>query len=79
MLAVIAFGATFANAGIIIGGAKAETDPCTTTSSTKSSKFGIIIGGFTGIIIGGFTGIIIGGALDSTTTTQTNCGIIIGG
>jgi len=67
MLAVIAFGATFANAGIIIGGlSDPNPDPC------KDTK-GIIIGGLTGIIIGGFTGIIIGGAKDE------GCGIIIGG
>jgi len=68
MLAVIAFGATFANAGIIIGGfSDPNPNPCKVTTK------GIIIGGFTGIIIGGFTGIIIGGAKDE------GCGIIIGG
>jgi hypothetical protein len=72
MLAVIAFGTTFANAGIIIGGLQSDpVDPCTENT-------GIIIGGLTGIIIGGFTGIIIGGARGSDGSTDP-CGIIIGG
>jgi hypothetical protein len=74
MLAIIAFGTTFAHAGIIIGGAKAETDPC-----KQKVDNGIIIGGITGIIIGGLTGIIIGGAIDSKPTEPVDCGIIIGG
>lgn len=70
LIAVMAFGTTFANAGIIIGGVTSE-NPC-----EQTVKPGIIIGGLTGIIIGGLTGIIIGGATDDT---PVDCGIIIGG
>ncbi len=78
MLFVLAFGTTFANAGIIIAG---FNDKSTTKSEQtcpqpgEKEDFGIIIAGF-GIIIAGFTGIIIAGAAEAPTT---NCGIIIAG
>ena len=74
MVAVLAFGTTFANAGIIIAGLTDKNDPC--TAPVEKVNDGIIIAGFTGIIIAGFTGIIIAGAADQPTT---NCGIIIAG
>ncbi len=78
MMFVLAFGTTFANAGIIIAGLndKSSTtkteDPCTQTS--EKEDWGIIIAGV-GIIIAGFTGIIIAGAAEE----PTECGIIIAG
>ncbi len=74
---VMTLGATFANAGIIIGDA-ADTGKCT---ATDKSKDGIIIGDITGIIIGDIMGIIIG---DSKGGDQTPCvakeknGILVG-
>ena len=47
MATVIAFGATFANAGIIMG------DASSPTTTTCSDKDGIIYGGRDGIIYGG--------------------------
>jgi hypothetical protein len=68
MAMTLAFGATFANAGIIIG--DQQTDPCTKTD-------GIIIGdSFTGII-SQIAGIIIGDTVKTDCTAQTD-GIIIG-
>jgi hypothetical protein len=84
MMAVLAFGTTFANAGIIIAGLKDDggktrttqkettADPC----GEPSSESGIIIAGLAGIIIAGYTGIIIAGAKDEA---PVNCGIIIAG
>jgi len=85
MMTVLAFGTTFANAGIIIAGLKdsGETKdkgkrPVTTcTEPAKSDLTGIIIAGYTGIIIAGLTGIIIAGVADDGGVT--NCGIIIAG
>jgi hypothetical protein len=71
LIAVMTFGTTFANAGIIVGGLTSGDEPC-----TEKSNVGIIVGGFTGIIVGGFTGIIVGGAQADGTEV---CGIIVGG
>ena len=51
---VTTFGATFANAGIIVGD---FANSCTTDQKQKE---GIIVGDYTGIIVGDFTGIIVG-------------------
>lgn len=79
MIAVLTFGTTFANAGIIIAGfnekSTTKQEPCREPGETKE-RGGIIIAGITGIIIAGLTGIIIAGAAD---TPQENCGIIIAG
>lgn len=72
MIAVLAFGTTFANAGIIVAGATDE--PC--TESSDNGGKGIIVAGLTGIIVAGFTGIIVAGATD---TEPVNCGIIVAG
>ncbi|MEP7212751.1 MAG: hypothetical protein ABI791_06735 [Acidobacteriota bacterium] len=71
MIAVMAFGTTFANAGIIVAGL-ADGDPCT----DKAANTGIIVAGFTGIIVAGFTGIIVAGATDDGPEV---CGIIVAG
>jgi hypothetical protein len=77
MLVTLMFGATAANAGIIIGGrtaADADKNPCEET--TPGDFFAELVAfAKTGIIIGGKTGIIIGGK----TSSQDTCGIIIGG
>ncbi len=78
MMFVLAFGTTFANAGIIIAGFNEKSttkseQPCTQPS--EKEDWGIIIAGV-GIIIAGFTGIIIAGAAEAPTT---ECGIIIAG
>jgi len=70
MTIALTFGATFANAGIIINNATGET-PC--TESKDKTDWGIIINNITGIIINNLTGIIINNATDET----VNCGIII--
>ena len=76
MASILAFGPTFANAGIIIAG-KTEAvatstsgDPCTDTSTDLG---GIIIAGVTAAATYATGGIIIAGA------TQETCGIIIAG
>ena len=71
LIAVMTFGTTFANAGIIVGGLTTSDDPC-----TEKTNVGIIVGGFTGIIVAGFTGIIVGGAQADEPEV---CGIIVGG
>jgi len=85
MSAVLLFGATFANAGIIIAGL-ADTpkteDPCTDKTATKtdgksSELGGIIIAGLTGIIVADFTGIIVTDI--KADSEPVNCGIIIAG
>ena len=67
LIAVMTFGTTFANAGIIVAGFTGG-NPCTAKSNT-----GIIVAGFTGIIVAGFTGIIVAGAKEEA------CGIIVAG
>lgn len=84
MSAVLLFGATFANAGIIIAGLadQPKTDPCTDTTATKTDDKstdlgGIIIAGLSGIIVADFTGIIVTDL--KTNSEPVNCGIIIAG
>jgi len=86
MLATLLFGATAANAGIIIGDRSSSTKDTNSCESKTELTFkgvieeavgfvktGIIIGDRMGIIIGDRTGIIIGDR-----TSQDTCGIIIG-
>jgi len=68
MMGVIVFGATLANAGIIIAGK--ESSQCGGTSK-KNDLTGIIIAG----VVAARTGIIIAGR----ESVRTNCGIIIAG
>ncbi|MEO5859325.1 MAG: hypothetical protein ABIR33_10285 [Pyrinomonadaceae bacterium] len=84
MLVTLIFGATAANAGIIVNGRTANTASTTSDPCTESeSLFGIIVNGFaaaasfakTGIIVNGRTGIIVNGATGSNDT----CGIIVNG
>jgi hypothetical protein len=80
MMAVIAFGTTFANAGIIVAGKTdaaatsstliAGDEPCTDTSTDLG---GIIVAGFTATVSYMSGGIIVAGA------TQETCGIIVAG
>ena len=85
MSAMLLFGTTFANAGIIVAGLtdKPETDPCTVTGEKVDSGIivtdldGIIVAGLTGIIVAGYTGIIVAGVKQDT--TPVNCGIIVAG
>ncbi len=83
---VFTFGATFANAGIIMG------DRSANTAATCSDKDGIIYGGRDGIIYGGrgvtgiiadvisgLEGIIYGGKNDAAPCTTDKDGIIYGG
>ena len=54
LLAVIAFGTTFANAGIIVAGFnEKEETPCTETTRTEKMDWGIIVAGLRGIIVAG--------------------------
>ncbi|MDI1243477.1 MAG: hypothetical protein PSX80_16305 [bacterium] len=87
MLVTLMFGATAANAGIIVGGrtdgatSSTDTNPCEEKTDPLSSvldfvKAGIIVGGRMGIIVGGRMGIIVGGR---TSDSQDTCGIIVGG
>lgn len=63
-----------ANAGIIIGDAKGDTNqPC--TEQKEKTDWGMILSDFTGVIVYGFTGIIIVGAAD----TPVDCGVIVYG
>ena len=83
MAGIIILSTSFANAGIIVVGAKddapgkaSSTQQCSDASSTGRINAGIIVVGLTGIIVVGFTGIIVVGAVDSPVTT---CGIIVVG
>lgn len=89
LLAVLAFGSTFAHAGIIVAGREDGLVTRTTDQvcNEKSDKinWGIIVAGVTGIIVAGFTGgadgdrsgIIVAGLTDSDTTDRG--GIIVAG
>ena len=79
LTAVIAFGSTFAHAGIIVAGFNEKTTTETTCVETKTEKmdWGIIVAGLRGIIVAGFTGIIVAGAAE--TTPNVDCGIIVAG
>ena len=79
LAAIMTFGSTFANAGIIVAGRTADNG-CTTTQN----KDGIIVAGLTGIIVAGLTGIIVAGLADTDTTPCTTNsfakdGIIVAG
>lgn len=76
MAGIIILSTSFANAGIIVAGAKKDTSSQACGQSTGKTNSGIIVAGFVGIIVAGFTGIIVAGAVDSPTT---NCGIIVAG
>ena len=86
MFAVLAFGSTFANAGIIVAGRTAEpTNKKSTTTSTLSADDGdpctddstdlggIIVAGLTAAASYATGGIIVAGA------TEETCGIIVAG
>jgi hypothetical protein len=89
MLITLAFGATAANAGIIVGDRKGATTSTTTCEQPSTDSFltsfiksaatfartGIIVGDRTGIIVGDRGGIIVG---DRTSSSQETCGIIVG-
>lgn len=76
MLAVITFGTTFANAGIIVAGAlETDPNPCT---ETEKDLGGIIVAGITEFSKFAITGIIVAGAFESETSNET-CGIIVAG
>lgn len=76
MASVLAFGPTFANAGIIVAGkteaaaTSTTSDPCTDTSTDLG---GIIVAGLTAVTSYATGGIIVAGA------TQETCGIIVAG
>ena len=76
--AVLMFGTTFANAGIIVqgfDGTPTKTEQCTEPVETKMD-WGIIVQGLTGIIVQGLTGIIVQGVLADE---PVECGIIVQG
>ena len=91
LVAVVTFGTTFANAGIITAGLNGEntdktSDPCVSTDNgiITAGFTGIITAGFTGIITAGLTGIITAGATGIITAgakddAPVNCGIITAG
>ena len=75
LFAVLAFGATFTHAGIIVAGrtdaaTTSSDDPCTDTSTDLG---GIIVAGITAAAQYASGGIIVAGA------TQETCGIIVAG
>lgn len=84
MAGIIILSTSFANAGIIVVGAKGDapgksgntTQQCSSPSKSGRVNSGIIVAGLTGIIVVGLTGIIVVGAVDSPITT---CGIIVVG
>lgn len=83
MAGIIILSTSFANAGIIVAGAKGDapgkassTQQCSDPSSTGRINAGIVVAGLTGIVVAGFTGIIVVGAVDSPITT---CGIVVAG
>lgn len=77
---VLTFGATFANAGIIVAGiaSNGSGDPCT---AQETARDGIIVAGIKGIIVAGFTGIIVAGVEDVIVAgdKEQTCGIIVAG
>lgn len=80
LTAVLLFGTTIANAGLLISDrsqpAIAETTSATDPCSTDASFTSVITAGFTSVIIAGFTSVIIAGATDDG---QTTCSVIIAG
>ena len=66
LAAVLSFGVTSANAGIIVAGLTDNGDSCSGSGTELS---------FTGIIVAGFTGIIVAGAVEQ----PQMCGIIVAG
>ena len=73
LAAIMTFGTTFANAGLLVSdfaGGTTQPDPCKETVKVDS---GIIITDIVGIIITDLIGIIITDAVD----VPVNCGIII--
>jgi hypothetical protein len=86
LAAVLLFGSTATNAGVITGGYTG--DPCTVDGKdsgviTGGIK-GVITGGLTGVITGGFTGVITGGftgiiVTDLKSDDPVSCGVITGG
>ena len=80
MAVTLMFGATAANAGIVIGG-RAEATTTTSNTCQETTLTGILsdLVSFarTGIVIGGRAGIVIGGRTECMTTASF--GIVIGG
>ena len=88
LAAILTFGSTFANAGIIVAGiadSGTKGTPCTSKDGIIVAGLdGIIVAGLDGIIVAGLTGIIVAGFGDkgSSTCTQpvtVNDGIIVAG
>lgn len=84
MLVTLIFGATAANAGIIVNGRDAQASTTTTTKSQTetcgeqtSSVTGIIVNGFYSVLSFAKTGIIVNGFKASRRTMA--CGIIVNG
>jgi len=77
LAAIMTFGTTFANAGIITAGRSADNSTCSQTKDgiitagrdgiITAGRGGIITAGLTGIIVAGLTGIITAGLTDSDT------------
>lgn len=70
--------------GILVGGKSGRPTKSNACTSGGKINAGILVGGFTGILVGGFTGILVGGFTGilvggATGSTNTNCGILVGG
>lgn len=73
----MSFGATFANAGVLIADATTPA-PCQEAPTKEKFDSGIVVAGFTGIVVAGFTGIVVAGVTDESPEV-TNCGIVVAG
>lgn len=73
MATVFTFGATFANAGILVGDRSTTTAPCT------AEKDGILVGDIFGGFIGFLEGILVGDrAATPSTCSSDKDGILVG-
>lgn len=78
LMTVLAFGTTFANAGLLISDLQGNNpEPCTVKDGiVVAGVTGIVVAGITGIVVAGLTGIVVAGANDAPTE---NCGIVVAG
>lgn len=75
MLATILFGATAANAGVVLGGrTEATTSTCTETSVTS-----LVTEFMFGVVLGGRIGVVLGGRQSDSCTSTSSFGVVLGG
>ncbi len=71
LMAILVFGTTAANAGILVDDATGS-ETCTTTN--EKPDWGVVITNIVGVVITNLGGILIP---ELKTSTPTNCGVVI--